>query len=172
STWGLASIGLAGLGAARLTAFVGDGPTTREGTALIARVLGALEAQRVWLGPGLPEASRAALAARAHQEEGDVALALVEVSAIDADGRCDAPPPPLRAEACWGVAPSTLRFSAAPLAGPRLARIFASDATLSFERDGWRVRAVGLGLSARDLQERSPFGLVAGPDLGPLELLG
>ncbi len=90
----------------------------------------------------------------------DAPVALVLVSQVGPSGRadvsCDAP-------RIVGVALEPPFVTMAP-SGARLARLVTPWAVLDFE-GGWRVREVAPGVSAREVQERCPFPLRAGPDL-------
>lgn len=93
-----------------------------------------------------------------HDEEAPVALVLV--SQVGPSGRADA-----RSDAprVVGVALDAPFVEADP-AGARLARLITPWGVLDFD-GGWRVREVAPGVSAREVQERCPFPLLAGPDL-------
>ncbi|MCB9619318.1 MAG: hypothetical protein H6724_07690 [Sandaracinus sp.] len=102
-------------------------------------------------------------------------LVIVPIVRVDAGGHTVEPLPMDLTEATrvWGVCLDTLEFDEGVLEGARLERIYCPTAMLTFDAEPlprWRVRMVAPGISARDLQDRAPFGLVAGPDLCPLAL--
>lgn len=136
---------------------------------MLRRLARDLGERTVWLGPGAPARLRElAPAARVVQgvDLADVAIAtVVRVSAS-------------------GVAPGNLGVRAKEvwaLAGPRpwgeadpdestfqVRRLITPVALLELVSEGWRVREVAPGVSARDVQSECPFTLRCGSDLQPL----
>lgn len=117
----------------------------------------------LWVDPALaPEGPRSA----------DATIAIVAVEDADAGGHASVEVSEgLDGAVIWGIGDVGFAFSDGVLAGARLDRLYAPRALLTFEADPlprWRVRRVLAGVSARDLQDECPFGLVAGPDLAPL----
>jgi hypothetical protein len=105
---------------------------------------------------------------------GPAALALLVVDDVDAAGHTSRPLA-TAAPRVWGISRGPIVFREEMARGARLERVYGPDALLTFENDplpGWRVREVIAGVSAKDLQRRAPFGLVAGPDLRPLRAEG
>ncbi|MAQ17031.1 MAG: hypothetical protein CMN30_19840 [Sandaracinus sp.] len=97
---------------------------------------------------------------------GDVAL--VDVTRVDPRGRTDGPP--VEARRVVGL---TLAFDACvadALAGVAIHRLIGPFGVVDVRPEGLVVVEVALGVSAKDLQERSTAPIQAGPSLGPVRL--
>ena len=125
-------------------------------------------AASAWSRGPLAEAARER-AALPQPESGSADVALVDVTRLSARGLADVPAPgPARRTVAL-----TLAFDACTVAaehGAAVDRLIGPFGVVDVTSEGLVIVEVALGVSGRDLQERSSAPLLAGPDLGPVRL--
>ncbi len=129
-----------------------------------------LDGRTVWLGPGAPE-RLSGFDVPLTQVSSDASradVAIVTVRNVAAGGTA-AGVLPFPVDEVWGVAAVRCWGEADPDEKTvRLRRLIMPLALLELGSDGWVVREVPMGVSARDVQKDCPFRLHCGSELRPL----